>query len=113
MRSAVMAVEPNESFYVVSFGDTGGVTDIGPISESGAWLNGGYFIFRQEIFDYMRPGDELVVEPFKRLIAEGRLMAYSYTGFWEAMDTFKDKQRLDDLFASGDAPWELWKHAPH
>jgi glucose-1-phosphate cytidylyltransferase len=110
--ASLMAVKPNESFYLVSFGDDGGVTDIGPVANSGNWLNGGYFIFRQEIFDYMRPGDELVVEPFKRLIAEGRLMAYPYTGFWEAMDTFKDKQRLDELFASGDAPWELWKRAP-
>ena len=111
--ASLIAVKPNQSFYRVSFGDNGCVTDIGPIAESGMWLNGGYFIFRQEIFDYMRPGEELALKPFQRLIAEGRLMAYPYTGFWEAMDTFKDKQRLDNLFASGEAPWELWNRAQH
>ena len=57
--------------------------------------------------------EELALEPFQRLIAEGRLMAYPYTGFWEAMDTFKDKQNLDNLFASGEAPWELWNRPQH
>jgi glucose-1-phosphate cytidylyltransferase len=109
--AGLLAVKPNESFYMVAFDDSGGVTDIGPISASGVWLNGGYFVFRQEIFDHVRPGEELALKPFKRLITEGRLMAYPYTGFWEAMDTFKDKQRLDSLFASGEAPWELWNRA--
>jgi len=111
--ASLIAVKPNQSFYRVAFGDNGCVTDIGPIGESGMWLNGGYFIFRQEIFDYLRPGEELALEPFQRLIAEGRLMAYPYTGFWEAMDTFKDKQNLDNLFASGEAPWELWNRPQH
>jgi glucose-1-phosphate cytidylyltransferase len=111
--ASLVAVKPNESFYIVSLGDGGEVTDIGPIANSDTWLNGGFFIFRQEIFDYVRPGEELANEPFKRLIAEGRLMAYSYTGFWEAMDTFKDKQRLDDLFASGKAPWQVWNGKSH
>lgn len=109
--ASLLAVKPNESFYMVSLSDNGVVTDIGPIRESSTWLNGGYFIFRQKIFDYVRPGEELALKPFKRLIAEGRLMAYPYTGFWEAMDTFKDKQRLERLFASGEAPWELWNRA--
>ncbi|MBW8889562.1 MAG: glucose-1-phosphate cytidylyltransferase, partial [Fibrobacteres bacterium] len=62
-----------------------------------------------EIFDHIKPGEELVHEPFQRLIAKGELTAYHHNGFWGCMDTFKDKQQLDDLYAKGDAPWEVWK----
>jgi glucose-1-phosphate cytidylyltransferase len=57
----------------------------------------------------MRPGEELVEEPFRRLIAEGQLAAYPHNGFWACMDTFKEKQQLDDLLARGAAPWEVWR----
>jgi glucose-1-phosphate cytidylyltransferase len=73
-------------------------------------MNGGFFILRKEIFRYMRPGEELVVEPFQRLIPERQLLAYKYDGFWACMDTFKEKQQLEDLYARGDAPWEVWKN---
>ena len=64
---------------------------------------------RNEIFRYIRPGEELVREPFQRLIAEQALLAYKYAGFWQCMDTFKDKQRLEDLNQSA-APWKVWNH---
>jgi glucose-1-phosphate cytidylyltransferase len=57
----------------------------------------------------MEQGDELVVEPFHRLIGEKELVTYRYDGFWECMDTFKDKQQLDDMHARGDTPWAVWK----
>jgi glucose-1-phosphate cytidylyltransferase len=66
-------------------------------------------VLKQEIFDYMESGDELVLAPFHRLIAEKQLVTYEYDGFWECMDTFKDKQQLDDMYARGDTPWEVWK----
>jgi glucose-1-phosphate cytidylyltransferase len=72
-------------------------------------VNGGFFVFRQEIFDYIREGEELVREPFQRLIQEKQLVSYRYDGFFAAMDTFKDKQNLDDLYTSGKAPWQVWK----
>jgi glucose-1-phosphate cytidylyltransferase len=72
-------------------------------------INGGFFIFKKQIFDYMRENDELVIEPFQRLIAEKQLIGYPYDGFWASMDTFKDKQQLEGLCAGGVAPWELWK----
>ena len=65
--------------------------------------------FRREIFDYLKEGEELVQEPFQRLIEVRQLVAFQYGGFWASMDTFKDKQRLDDLHAKGDAPWAIWK----
>ena len=64
-----------------------------------------FFVLRRDIFDYMEPGDELVEAPFQKLIGERKLGVYTYDGFWACMDTFKEKQLLDDLYATGDAPW--------
>jgi glucose-1-phosphate cytidylyltransferase len=57
----------------------------------------------------MRENEELVIEPFHRLVREKQLIGYSYDGFWASMDTFKDKQQLESLYAAGVAPWEVWK----
>ena len=75
-------------------------------------MNGGYMVLRQDIFRYIHEGDELVEAPFRRLIGEGKLMAYPHEGFWACMDTFKEKQVLEDLWARGAAPWEVWKKPP-
>ena len=58
------------------------------------------------------PGEELINEPFARLIEEKQLVSQSYDGFWMSMDTFKDKKLLDDLYTDGRAPWEVWKAVP-
>jgi glucose-1-phosphate cytidylyltransferase len=71
-------------------------------------VNAGFFVLKREIFKYMEPGDELVIEPFQRLIGDRELAAYEYDGFFQAMDTFKDKQQLDDLYESGQPPWQVW-----
>jgi glucose-1-phosphate cytidylyltransferase len=60
----------------------------------------------------MNPGEELVVEPFARLVAAKKLLAYQYDGFWRPMDTFKDKLELDRIAASGHAPWQVWSRDP-
>lgn len=72
-------------------------------------INGGFFTLNTTIFDYIRPGEELVEEPFARLIAEGALNGYVYDGFWSTVDTYKDHLRLDTLLKSGMAPWQIWK----
>ena len=108
---AFLCVQPTQSFHVVSLDQDNRVTDIQHLSRSGLYVNGGYFIFRRAIFDYIRGGEELVEEPFHRLIDEGLLAAYRHDGFWLPMDTFKDKQLLDDMYSSGTAPWEVWKNA--
>ena len=69
------------------------------------WINGGFFIFRREIFDDMRDGEELVEAPFRRLIEADQLLAIRHEGFWRPMDTLKDKQVLEDLVEQGEAPW--------
>jgi glucose-1-phosphate cytidylyltransferase len=56
----------------------------------------------------MREGDELVEEPFRRLIAAGQLLSYTHDGFWACMDTFKEMQQLEDLYSRGKAPWMVW-----
>ncbi|MFW2387952.1 MAG: glucose-1-phosphate cytidylyltransferase [Polyangiales bacterium] len=106
-----VAVSPPGSYHVTQFGDDGHVSGIQPIKATGARINGGYFIFKSQVFDYMRKGEELVEQPFGRLIDDGQLTAYKHDGFWEPMDTFKDKQRLDELNRSGDAPWQVWANS--
>jgi glucose-1-phosphate cytidylyltransferase len=104
-----LAVKPNLSYHFIAVGNDGKVTGIEPVRDTAVLINGGYFIFRKEIFDYIREGEELVEQPFARLIREKRLIGYRHDGFWHSMDTFKDKQVLDDLQARGNAPWEIWK----
>lgn len=105
-----LSVCPPQSFHVVSSESDGTVRSIHHIADSNLHINGGYFILRREIFDYMRNGEELVVEPFQRLIAKGKLTTYRHDGFWACMDTFKERQLLEDLHAQEQAPWEAWNH---
>jgi len=104
-----LCVRPTQTFHVVSVRDEGTVSDIAPVTESDVWINSGFFVFRPEIFEVINEGEDLVVEPFHRLIEREQLYAYKYTGFWTAMDTFRDKDRLDQMYAGGDAPWEVWR----
>jgi glucose-1-phosphate cytidylyltransferase len=107
--ASLILVQPTASFDIVATAPEGEVTSICPLNQSNIWINGGFFVFRNDIFRYIRPGDELVREPFQRLIEEGALLSYKYGGFWQCMDTFKDKQRLEDL-NQGTAPWKVWKN---
>ena len=93
-----VGVKPRASFHLITMESGGVVTSIEHIAKSGARMNGGFMVFRQEIFSYMKDGEELVEEPFRRLIDAGRLMVYPHDGYWACMDTFKEKQDLEDLF---------------
>lgn len=107
--AAFMAYQPTQSFHVVQRKEDGLVTSISHIGSSGLYINTGYFILRQEIFDNMQKGDELVNQPFQRLIEKNQLMSWEHKGFWASMDTYKDKQTLDEAYAKGNAPWEVWR----
>ena len=72
-------------------------------------INGGYFAFKHEIFDYIQPGEDLVEEPFARLSKARLLFANTYDGFWAPMDTLKDQQRLEQMVESGNGPWKVWE----
>jgi len=104
-----VSVRPNLSYHVIQANPNGLVTDIKELAHSDIRINGGLFVLKPQIFDYMNDGEELVVEPFRRLVVENQLSAYEYNGFFAAMDTFKDKQRLDDLYEDGKAPWQVWR----
>ena len=107
--ASCVCVRPYHTFHVVSVAEDGVATAIRHVSDTGLRINGGFFALRTRIFDYMRDGEELVEQPFGRLIAGRQLLAYSHDGFWACMDTFKDKSSLDELAATGNAPWEIWK----
>ena len=100
-----LAVHPPVSFHLAEFDEQGTVNRIRSSQQSDVWINGGYFIFRREIFDYIKAGEELVLEPFNRLIKAGKLMAYKYEGFWRAMDTLRDRQSLEEMVERGETPW--------
>jgi glucose-1-phosphate cytidylyltransferase len=105
--ASLLLVQPTASFDIVKVSRQGVIKGIRPLSKTDIWINGGFFILRNEIFRYIRPGEELVREPFQRLIEEEALIAHKYGGFWQCMDTFKDKQRLEEL-NQGRAPWKVW-----
>jgi len=108
-----LAVHSPQSFHITTTGEDGSVSEITPIGESEIWINGGFFVFKQEVFSYINEGEDLVSEPFARLIKDDKLFGHQYEGFWEAMDTFKDKQLLDALYETNhQAPWEIWKIPP-
>jgi glucose-1-phosphate cytidylyltransferase len=107
--ASLLLVQPTGSLDIVKTGQEGRVTDVCSLSRSDIWINGGFFGFRNEIFQYIQPGDELVRQPFQRLIEKRALLAYKYQGFWQCMDTFKDKQQLEEL-NQGNAPWKVWNH---
>lgn len=102
-------VAPTSSFHLVKIEECGRVQSIEHVRDSGMRINGGFFVLRSRIFDYMNNGEELVEEPFQRLAAEGKLFAYKYDGFWACMDTFREKQMLEDMYSRGQVPWEVWK----
>ncbi|MEW6224340.1 MAG: sugar phosphate nucleotidyltransferase [Chloroflexota bacterium] len=109
--ASFMCVRPTSySFHIVKLGDADRVAAIKDVATSDLWINGGYFIFRPEIFDLIQPGEELVQEPFARLIAAGRLQGDPYEGFWAPMDTLKDVQALQSAFDGGRPPWALWQN---
>jgi glucose-1-phosphate cytidylyltransferase len=105
-----VAVKPSQSFHLVELSGQHQVTALRPVQDTQTWINGGYMILRQEIFDHINSGEELVEEPFQRLIAANKLVAHPYSGFWKAMDTLKDKLGFDALDAAGTRPWMVWRN---
>jgi glucose-1-phosphate cytidylyltransferase len=107
--ASFLCVKPNLSYHFVTTADDGRVTKFRDIAQSGLRVNGGFFIFKRDILRYIEDGDELVLEPFQRLVHDHQLLAYDYDGFWLPMDTAKDRKRIEDLYAQGNPPWEVWR----
>jgi len=106
---AMVVVKATHSFHYIRHDADGTVTGVESSTDIDVRINGGYFVFRREIFDYIGEGDDLVEQPFSRLIGERRLLAHPYDGFWRACDTLKDVQLLEEAQRGGKAPWEVWR----
>ena len=102
-----VAVRPSQSFHLVESNDQHRVTAIRSVESSNIWINGGFMVLRNSIFDYMKDGEELVEEPFGRVLDEDQLFAYQYGGFWKAMETFKDKITFDRMWSREELPWQV------
>jgi len=110
--ASFVCVRPSASFHVVDLEPSGAVRGLTAVTETNTWVNGGFFVLRREIFDVLHEGDELVDAPFARLINRGKLQAHPYEGFWSGMDTFKDRQRLEELHDQGRAVGEGLRSQP-
>lgn len=109
--ASFLSVQPrSSSLDTVHMDDDGSVHAIKSMTDANIWINGGYFILRREAFRYINAGEELVYEPFHRMMSEAKVWSYRHRGFWQCMDTFRDKQALDELEASGSAPWHVWRN---
>lgn len=105
---SMMVVPPQQSFHCVEVSEAGEVKDITPVVDLSLWVNGGYFVLSQEVFDHLPPGGDLVADACGALAGRGRLFGYKHTGFWKPADTFKERAELDAGYHHGDRPWMLW-----
>jgi glucose-1-phosphate cytidylyltransferase len=101
-----LSVRPQFNAHLVSTDATGHVVSVEDMSRSDIRINGGFFVFRRDIIDLIEPGDELVEETFAKLIEERELVAHRYDGFFGVMDTIKDRQLLETMHETGQAPWQ-------
>ncbi|GIW76090.1 MAG: glucose-1-phosphate cytidylyltransferase [Phycisphaerae bacterium] len=109
--ASFLSVIPPYTFHSVRQNEAGEVVDLVDVVHMDLWINGGYQIYRREIFDYFQPGDDMIPTVYRRLAAAKKLITYRHHGFWACMDTFKEKMVLDDLEAKGQAPWKVWRRS--
>lgn len=106
--ASLLAAPMQSSHHVVDLQDDGKVCRILPVRELRQWENGGYFVLRPEIFDFLEVGEELVDDALGRLVPRNLVLAYPYKGFWTAADTVKDRAMLEELYQRAECPWMLW-----
>jgi glucose-1-phosphate cytidylyltransferase len=109
---SLLAVPPQDSFHVVQTDSESRLTGIEAVADMDMRINGGYFILRKEIFDYLHPGDDLVTDAFTRAAGVGRFRAVRFDGFWAPMDTLKERAALDAMHRTGNRPWAPWETSP-
>jgi glucose-1-phosphate cytidylyltransferase len=113
VSASFLAVRPNYTFHTIDFDGEGMVSGVRNVTASDIWVNGGYFVLRSDIFDYLHKGEELVVEAFGRLIDRGGLAGWQHEGFWAPMDTLKEQQELEAMVEGGGGPWRVWANGEH
>ena len=110
--ATMTAVRPSGRFGALTIDDTDTITAFQEKPKGdGAYINGGFFVCEPQVMDYIEPGDDVIFEraPLEKLAKEGQLHAYKHDGFWQPMDTLRDKIQLTDLWKSGKAPWKKWE----
>ncbi|MBF8191070.1 glucose-1-phosphate cytidylyltransferase [Nonomuraea sp. K274] len=107
--AALMAVPPPGTFHCIEIAEGGKVGQITAVTEMPLWVNGGYFVLRQEVFDHIPENGDLLVDGCMELAKRGRLMAYPYRGYWRPTDTVNQRVELDHAYSRGDRPWALWE----
>jgi glucose-1-phosphate cytidylyltransferase len=105
---ALLAVPPQSAFHCLDVADDDTIHSISTLQQMPIWENGGYFILRPEIFDYIPENGDLVADGAMVLAKEDRMMAYPYRGFWQPADTVKERTALEAAYQSGTRPWMLW-----
>jgi glucose-1-phosphate cytidylyltransferase len=108
--ASFLCVRPSQSFHLVNFDGNGEVDGLLPVWKSEVWINGGFFVFKKDVFNYMKEGEELVQEPFYRMIAERQVIGYKNPNFWACIDTMKEKKMFDDMYVARNTPWMVWNH---
>jgi glucose-1-phosphate cytidylyltransferase len=106
--ATLLAVPPQSSHHVVDVGEDGLITQVTPVRDLRQWENGGYFVLRPEIFDYLNEGEDLVEDALPRLIAQRRVLAYPHKGYWSPADTVKERAQLEEMYHRGHCPWMIW-----
>jgi glucose-1-phosphate cytidylyltransferase len=112
VAGSLLAVPPQDSFHVVDIDGSCRITGFTPVADMQMRINGGYFVLKQDIFDYLNEDEDLVMDACTRAAADGRMLAVPYDGFWAPMDTLKERSRLEDLYRTGQSPWAIWRHQP-
>ena len=109
--ATLTAIHPPERFGVLELSGNNVVEFHEKHQEESSWINGGFFVFEKEIFDYIKNGDSTTLErtPFETLAKEKKLTAFKHEGFWHPMDTLRDKKHLGNLWTSNKAPWKIWE----
>ena len=107
--ASLLAVPPQSSHHVVEIGEDGLISQVTPMRDLRQWENGGYFVLRPEIFDYLSEGEDLVEDAImRRLVPRRKVVAYPYKGYWSPADTVKERAQLDEMYHQGNCPWMIW-----
>ena len=105
---SLVAVPPQSAFHCVTVGEDDRITAISTLPQMQLWENGGYFVLRPEVFDYIPENGDLIGDACTPLAEQGRMLAYPYRGFWHPADTIKERTALEAAYRAGHAPWMVW-----
>jgi glucose-1-phosphate cytidylyltransferase len=105
---SMLAVPLQSSHHMLDIDDSGVVTRAMPVRDLRQWENGGYFVLRPEVFDYLAEGEDLLGDAVPRLVQQGKALAHPYKGFWITADTVKERAQLEEMYYRGTCPWMVW-----